>query len=88
MFYLDLRIPINLKYLVMDAKKDKLGADWIKKIVLREEEVMAMFGWSKCTVARLRRNGELPHSKIGGSSFYQPKELKKMLKNKMVKPKL
>lgn len=71
----------------MESKRSKLRADWIKKIVLKEEEVMAMFGWSKPTIARLRRNGELPYSKVGGSSFYQPKALKKMLKDRMVKPK-
>lgn len=40
----------------MDAKKKKLREDWIKKIALKEEEVMELFGISKTTIARLRRN--------------------------------
>lgn len=70
----------------MDSKRKKFRGDWMMKIALREEEVMDMLGFSKSTMGRLRRNGEIPHSKLGGSFFYEPKALKKMLKERMVKP--
>ncbi|MBK5214787.1 MAG: helix-turn-helix domain-containing protein [Flavobacteriaceae bacterium] len=70
----------------MDSKRKKFRDDWMMKIALREEEVMDLLGFSKSTMGRLRRSGEIPHSKVGGSYFYLPKALKKMLKEKMVKP--
>lgn len=70
----------------MDSKRKKIRKDWKKKIVLKEEDVMEMFGFSKSTIARLRRSGQIPYSKLGGSYFYQEKELKKMLKANLIKP--
>jgi predicted DNA-binding transcriptional regulator AlpA len=70
----------------MDSKKNNHEKAWSNKFVLREEDVMDMFGFSKSTISRLRKNGEIPYSKLGGSYFYQKKELKKMLKDNLVKP--
>ncbi|WP_417237333.1 helix-turn-helix domain-containing protein [Bizionia paragorgiae] len=70
----------------MDTKRKKIRGDWKSKIALREEEVMDILGFSKSTIARLRRNGELPYSKVGGSYFYLPKELKRLLKDRLIKP--
>lgn len=55
-------------------------------IALREEDIMELLGLSKSTMGRLRRNGEIPHSKLGSTNLYIPKELKKFLKERMVKP--
>lgn len=71
----------------MDGRKNSAKGDWIKKIALTEEDVMLLFEISKATIARLRRNQEIPYTKIGGSYFYLPKAIKKMLKDRMVKPK-
>lgn len=72
----------------METKKKTLGEDWQLNIPLREEGVMEIFGFSKSTVSRLRRNGELPYTKIGGTYFFLPKALKKLLKKKQVKAKI
>lgn len=68
----------------MSGKKRKSEKDWLKEIVLKEEDVMDLFGCSKSTIGRLRRAQEIPYSKVGGSYFYYPKALKKMLKDRMV----
>ncbi len=70
----------------MESKRKEFKKFWRKPIVLKEEDVMAQFGFSKSTIARLRRSGQIPHSKVGGSYFYQEKELKRMLKQKLIKP--
>ncbi|AFL79705.1 Prophage CP4-57 regulatory protein (AlpA) [Aequorivita sublithincola DSM 14238] len=61
----------------MDSKRKKIRRDWKKKIALREEEVMEMLGLSKSTMRRLHSNREIPHSKLGITNLYMPKELKK-----------
>jgi hypothetical protein len=71
----------------METKKKTFGEEWNLDIPLREEGVMEIFGFSKSTVSRLRRNRELPYSKIGGTYFFSPKALKKLLKKKEVKAK-
>lgn len=71
----------------MKAKGKKSDSDWLKKIALKEEEVMEIFGISKSTIGRYRRNNEIPFSKVGGSYFYLPKAIKKMLDDRMVRPK-
>lgn len=70
----------------MESKREKIRADWKMNIALREEDVMELLGLSKSTMGRLRRNGEIPHSKLGSTNLYMPKELKKFLKANMIGP--
>ena len=68
----------------MGTKRKNSGDDWLRKIALKEEEVMELFGISKTTISRFRRERKIPYCKVGGSYFYQPKALKQMLKDNTI----
>lgn len=69
----------------MNSKRKKFKDEWKRDLVLREDEVMDLFRFSKSTIARLRRAGILPYSKVGSTYFYQKSYLKEMLNNNMGK---
>jgi hypothetical protein len=52
-----------------------------EKLWLRTSEVRKLLNISSGTLQNLRINGTLPYSKIGGSLFYNKKDIEKLLTN-------
>ena len=50
-----------------------------EKLWLRTSEVRKLLNISSGTLQNLRINGTLPYSKIGGSLFYNKKDIEKLL---------
>ncbi|MDP2455302.1 MULTISPECIES: helix-turn-helix domain-containing protein [unclassified Kaistella] len=55
------------------------GKNTEEKLWLRTSEVRKLLNISSGTLQNLRINGTLPYSKIGGSLFYNKKDIEKLL---------
>ena len=57
-----------------------INSDTKTKRWLRSAEVRKMLGISPGTLQNFRINGDIPHTKIGGTLFYDSDEIFKILK--------
>jgi predicted site-specific integrase-resolvase len=70
----------------MESRKGNIRKEWVHIAILREHEVMEILGISQSTLRRLRKEGVLPYSPLGGGKCYLAEDLIMMLKNNMVNP--
>ena len=63
---------------VQKAKKDAEGS--FKSEILRTNEVRKLLKVSHATLCNLRANGTLPFAKIGGSIYYDRKDVEDLIR--------
>ena len=71
----------EIKDVIISLIDDKLSKNkWLKS-----NEVQKMLGVSYSTLKSLRLKGVLPHSKIGGSIYYNYSDINKVLNENKIK---
>ena len=72
-------IDQSVRKAVADAFETRTADLEMRREWLSNREVMAEFGWSRSTLARMRKSGKLPYSKGGSLIHYRRADVEAML---------
>ena len=79
-------VPRNQNFFIMKKRENIEGTCGCGNALLRDDQVMKYLGISSSTLLRMRKNREIPYSKLGGLYFYLLDEILQAIRDKMIFP--